>query len=98
MIALVAMILLGIYAIWGAMPDRRFTLANLRGLTPNQVVSRLGAPDVDPRLPKWGGWTPQNKYGELLVFSYVDKWRWRFFTYGVEFKNNQVVAVYVGEK
>lgn len=94
----VLLVLLGIYIYWGSKPDPRFTLVNLQGLTPDEVIARLGPPDVDPRLPKWGSWTPQNKYGELLIFTYRSGWDWRGFNYGVVFENNHVVKVSVGAK
>jgi hypothetical protein len=42
--------LVGIYFYWAARPDPRFTLANLQGLTPDQVIARLGPPEFDSRL------------------------------------------------
>src|SRR5271170_1868522 len=38
--------------------ESRFKLDKLRGLTPDEVIGRLGPPRVDPRLPKWGSWKP----------------------------------------
>lgn len=86
------------YIYWGANPDPRFNIAKLYGLTTNQVIAQLGPPDIDPRLPKFGSWTPNNRFGERLVFSYEDHWRWRGFTYGILFDNNRVVEARVGEK
>ena len=37
-------ILLVIYFYWGAIPNPQFTLAKLKGLTPRQVIARLGPP------------------------------------------------------
>src|ERR1700678_1451579 len=73
----ILLVLIGIYIYWGSKPDPRFTLAKLQGLTPDQVITRLGPPDMDPRLPKWGGWTPQNSGGTPLILYYEGGWEWR---------------------
>jgi len=93
-----------IYLVWGAFPNPRMNMQELGGLTPDQVVARLGSPHYDPRkLPH--PWTPEREAkGEdgPLTLCYGDSdffpWRWRGFGYAVVFENNQVVRVQVGSK
>ena len=90
--------LVAVYIYWGAIPDPRMNLASLKGMTPQQVISRLGPPRVDQRLPKFGGWTPaQQQTVGPLAFYYYDN-RWRGFEYAIIFNNNQVSDVKIGTK
>jgi hypothetical protein len=57
LIILVLVLILTSWVYLGVRSDPRITIDKLRGLTPNEVISRLGQPDVDPRLPAMGGWS-----------------------------------------
>ena len=71
------------YFIYGLNPDPRITLANLNGLTPTQVVARLGTPEYSA-LPT-----------EMI---YTTPLRWRQFAYTVWFESGKVVRVDINEK
>jgi len=81
------------YFYWGAFPNPQFTLANLKGLSPAQVIARLGPP-TDKRHAA----PPDDTTNEsLVVFDYEGRYRWGGFSYGVMFgKNNRVKYVFVG--
>jgi hypothetical protein len=83
----------GIWVYW--LP--RYSEKNLLGLTPNQVVERLGPPSYDPRRALFGstrpGWTNEEQDGPL-VLGYYRGWT----TVSIEFKNERVVAVWKSEK
>ena len=81
------------YIVWGVYPDPRFRLSKLRGLTPEQVIARLGPP-TDKRHAA----PPDDTTNEsLVVFDYEGRYRWGGFSYGVMFgKNNRVKYVFVG--
>lgn len=100
--------------IWGIRsPDPRYTMQNLGGLTPDQVIARLGPPPFpgDPRQgdredPKQKPWTPELE-GELgpLQFYYHDNGKTAVWIpphngheYGIIFKNGHVAEVLVGSK
>ena len=80
------------YFFWGAVPNPQFTLSNLKGLTPSQVIARLGSP-TDRRYS-----APPNTVDQsALTFDYEDPYRWSGFSYSVIFgKNNRVKWVLVG--
>jgi hypothetical protein len=91
----------GIYIGWGATPDARFSKNGLLGLTPDDVVARLGSPDFDDRVPppKGIGWTAAKEpaWGPMTM-RYLDRRRWRAFEYSVLFENGHVADVKVGAK
>jgi hypothetical protein len=96
---IIACVLLALYFYHGSHPDPRFTLSNLKGLTPSEVSNRLGPPVVDPRLAKWGGWTPNNEKDlGPLRFYYYDRYGWKGYEYAVVFENGKVVDVKYGTK
>ncbi len=80
-----------VYFYWGAFPNPQFTLSNLGGLTPHQVISRVGTPDMRFET------TPPDKNYSALTFDYDDPYRWCGFSYGVIFgRDNRVQWVLVG--
>jgi len=84
------------YLIWGALPDFRFSYEKLNGLTPGQVIGRVGPPDYDERKDTWNPWTSEKeKSGKCgpLRFYYEDRHSWRGIEYGIEFEDNHVVLV-----
>jgi hypothetical protein len=91
------------YVVWwvwaGAQPDPKFGIDNLRGLTPDQVIQRLGPPTSDPRRPEFGGWTPslEPKDGPL-VFIYDENRGWAGWGHGIVFDNGKVSKVVDGHK
>jgi hypothetical protein len=91
----IAIILLIAYGIWGAFPDPRFRLSKLRGLTPAQVVARLGPPTDERHVPPPG--SSENE--SLLIYDYASGYRLGGFSYGVIFgKDGRVRYVLVGSK
>jgi hypothetical protein len=72
----------GVWINW----EPKYDLKNLSGLTPDQVVQRLGPPWFDPRRDE--GWKSEKESG-LLVLAY------RSGTYGIviRFNNNKVVSI-----
>lgn len=79
------------YFYWGLFPSPQFTLANLKGLTPQQVISRVGTPAMKFQT------TPPDTDCSAMAFDYHDPWRWCGFSYGVIFgRNNRVQWVLVG--
>jgi hypothetical protein len=83
----------------GNYPDPRFQLSRLKGLTPAEVVSLCGDPDVDLRSARFGSWTPeQEATAGPLTFEYEDRWRWRGFGYLVVFHNGKVDQIRIGQK
>ena len=59
-VASIVGIVLG-YVLWGAAPNPDITLDRLGGLSPDQVIARLGRPSYDPRQPDRFGkriWPP----------------------------------------
>lgn len=86
-VARVAIASVVVYLLWGAFPDRSFEISKLRGLTPDQVIARLGEPTSRSRGEGDG----------KLFFGYQD-WRWREFRYGVVFRHGHVVKVTVNGK
>lgn len=95
-LVIILLVLLAIYIAWGANPDPRFALDKLQGLTPDEVIAQLGPPLEDPRLPKFGGWTPQT--GIPLILSYRGGLEWQDFYYGIVFDKNHVTKVNVATK
>jgi hypothetical protein len=72
--------------------DPRFSAQNLNGLTPHQVVKRVGPPDVDPRADRQHAWTPADEAaGEPLKFFYDRGWAGQ--EYMIVFKHDHVVSV-----
>jgi hypothetical protein len=105
-VAIVAAVFLGIagLTVWGWYPDSRINITELGGLTPIQVIARLGPPRSDPRAlsnsPRYKSWTPEHE-PELgpLVFYYHDSFpHWRGYEYEITFKNNHVVQVRMAHK
>ena len=101
-----ALLLLSISCfIWGKYPDPRFQTSKLIGLTPEEVIQRLGPPRVDPRIakpkpywPREAPWSPDNEAVQgPLRFYYYDH-RWMGFEYGIIFEHNRVSKVMVGSK
>jgi hypothetical protein len=85
--------------VWGALPDSRFTMDKLGGLTPEQVIDRVGPPDYDGRNDTSDPWTPEKeKEGKCgpLILTYKDRHSWRGIEYGIEFEDNHVVLVQSG--
>jgi len=67
-------------------PDQRFELSKLRGLTPTQIIAKFGEPAM-----KW-----TNGNGELnYVYSHSRGWG---FVYDVTFKYSHVIDVTSGER
>jgi len=100
--------LIAVYVVWGAFPDPRITFGSLGGLTPDQVVAKIGPPHWDRRKPNaWGnpGWSAAGEArGEdgPLAFEYNGHfnngffpYRWFGWTYGVVFRNGRVAEVRV---
>ncbi len=84
-----------IYGIWGAYPNPEFKLSELRGLTPSQVIARLGQPMDKRQSPPPGSSSGRS----LLTFDYASKYRWGGFDYSVMFgRNGRVKYVLVGSK
>ena len=87
--------------VWGALPDSRFTMDKLGGLTPEQVIDRVGPPDYDGRNDTSDPWTPelekQGKTGRLKFF-YEDRRTWNGIEYGIQFEDGHVVQVDWGAK
>ncbi len=80
------------YFFWGAIPNPQFTLSNLKGLTPAQVIARLGSP-TDKRYSA----PPSTADQSALTYDYEDPYRWSGFSYSVIFgKNNRVQWVLIG--
>ena len=82
------------------MPDSRFTMDKLGGLTPEQVIDRV-EPDFDGRQDNSDPWTPEReKEGKTgcLKFFYEDRHTWNGIEYDIEFEDNHVVLVTVGER
>jgi hypothetical protein len=80
------------YFFWGAIPNPQFTLSNLKGLTPAQVIGLLGPP-TDKRYSA----PPNTSDQSALTYDYEDPYRWSGFSYSVIFgKNNRVRWVLVG--
>ena len=80
------------YIVWGAYPDPQFRLSKLKGLTPEQVIARLGPPTVKSHTAP-----PDTANESRLMFDYTDKYRLRGFEYSVIFgRNNRVEWVLVG--
>ncbi|HTV49297.1 MAG TPA: hypothetical protein VMG59_12735 [Phycisphaerae bacterium] len=78
---LLALLALYIVPVIFPIPDQRFELSKLRGLTPTQIVAKFGEPAV-----KW-----TNVNGELnYVYSHSRGWG---FVYDVTFKYNYVIDV-----
>ena len=96
---LILLLAAGIYFYAGARPDPRFSLTTLQGMTPEQVISRLGPPRIDQRLPQWGGWNArsENELGPLK-FYYYDRYGWKGYEYAIIFKDNHVADVRYGTK
>ena len=83
---------------WSWLPDSRITIEKLRGLTPDQVVARLGSPRHDPRKPQLDGWTPaQEPQLGPLMFGYYD-YSLAGREYLIIFEDNKVVEVRTGTK
>jgi hypothetical protein len=76
--------------------DSRITLQNLKGLTPTQVANQLGPPNVDPRLPRFGGWSTSQEatVGPLVLYYHGPMGQ----EYAIVFTNGQVSDVKVGRK
>jgi hypothetical protein len=95
-----------------SLPDSRIAVEKLRGLTPEQVIDRLGVPDIDPRQPKWGSWKPtiendraDSPDGSLappgpgrrdLIFYYYPRFSLVRREYAIIFEHNRVVDVKMG--
>ena len=84
LMCLAAFVVLVGYIVAGIVPDRSFEISKLRGLTPQQVITKFGK----PRMKWWGAGN--------LFFLYDDSWRWAAFRYSVIFKDGHVVKVRVG--
>jgi hypothetical protein len=86
------------YLVRGAYPDLRFNLNDLRGLTPEQVISRFGPPEIDDRKGP-NPWTParEHEWGPL-VFIYEGRHTWLDWGYGIVFEDNHVVKVTAAHK
>jgi hypothetical protein len=66
LVLLVIVVLLAAYCSWGSHPDPRMNMKHLGGLTPEQVIARLGPPRYDPRKPnpndpRYKPWTPDQE-------------------------------------
>lgn len=101
------------YIVWGAYPDPRMNMAELGGLTPDEVIARVGPPRIDPRktplyknpdghLETWNAdLAAKGAYGPL-TFIYNDSGsflcRWQGYEYALVFKNNRVARVVVATK
>jgi hypothetical protein len=77
--------------------DRRLSIQNLKGLSPNQVVTLLGNPKtMGPATESGGAWTPgdEKASGPLTYYYYG------YFgeEYAVKFEQNQVAMVAKGSK
>jgi|GEM_PF-5692809 len=97
----VFIVVLLLYSAWRVLPDSRFRMNTLGGLTPDQVIEKLGKPDYDSRYDKSNPWSMEReKNGEnvRLQFFYEDQERWVGYEYGVEFRDNHVITVRVGVK
>jgi hypothetical protein len=72
----------GVWINW----EPKYDLKNLSGLTPDQVVQRLGPPWFDPRATD--GWKSEQENGPLAL-------GYRSGAYGIviRFNNNKVVSV-----
>jgi len=81
----------------------RYQEKNLLGLSPDQVIARLGEPDYDPRKafplkgkPSTGwnttqpSWTSEEESGPLVLGYYL-----RWTTCRIEFHNDHVVNVQI---
>lgn len=88
----------GAWAYRGINGDPRMRIGNLRGLTPAEVVARLGPPDYDPRrlTPPW---TPADEQkGHPLKLYYHDRWSWLGHECGIVFKQGRVVQITAGTR
>jgi hypothetical protein len=92
----------------GIFPDQQMSLEKLHGLTPEEVISKLGTPRYDPRVPdprypQVHTWSPEREStAGPLQLEYNDQrfllCRWRGFGYMIGFENNHVSNVDVGAK
>lgn len=75
---------LAMFFIWGILPEPAFNLAKLKGMTPKQIVSRFGPPDV--------------KYTQRRqpVYVYYKALSWCDLSYAVLFKHGRVCNVAEG--
>jgi hypothetical protein len=103
-VLLIVVAVLAAYCTWGSHPDPMMNMKHLGGLTPDQVIARLGSPRWgDPRKPQPNSldkpWTPdQEAVRGPLTFYYYSRYRWRGFSYEIIFENNHVVRVLIGHK
>jgi hypothetical protein len=85
--------------VWNVLCSRwqaRFSIDNLRGLTPDEVISRLGPPDLDPRLPEFGGpWKAGDDQKRGALFFDYSAYGW---VYSIVFKNNHAYMIASGRK
>ncbi len=92
-------LLIALWAYRGLRWDPRFDIKTLGGLTPNQVISLLGPPTVDPRNYKPNGWTPAEEMaGDPLKFFYEDGYGWLGQEYAIIFRQDKVAEVKRGTK
>jgi len=99
------------YLLWGAdTPDPVVSMDAIGGLTPEQVISRLGPPDSDPRNPVRGAppgykpWTSEAEDGPLQLLYNDGDFPDSFFhphfghDYSIIFENGRVSQVVCGRK
>src|SRR5689334_1441194 len=95
-------VVLTVFAVWvyrGVRGDARMSVKKLKGLTPEQVIARVGPPEYDPRLPTYGSWTPADEAsGDPLKFYYHDPWSLLGHEYAIVFRGGRVVDVKTGTK
>ncbi|HEY1685504.1 MAG TPA: hypothetical protein VGG19_12130 [Tepidisphaeraceae bacterium] len=94
-VAVAYLLALFFWGIW--MPlEPAYQLKNLQGLTPSEVIKRLGTPWNDPRVVPWYAsksttwhvWKNEEEDGPLYI-DYVEGWDMCV----IGFHNNQVVSV-----
>jgi hypothetical protein len=93
--------LLLLFVICDGVPDLRFRMIRLGGLESEEVIGRVGPPDYDSAKDTSDPWTPEReKRGEVgrRQFFYEDRYRWPGYEYAIEFENNRVVSVHIGNK
>lgn len=74
----------GVWINW----EPKYDLKNLTGLTPAQVVQRLGTPYYDPRLPSTNGWKNEQVDGPLAL-----AYRSGVYYITIRFSGDKVVRV-----
>lgn len=90
LILCVLLLLLGLGGYRAFAWNPKYDLQRVQGLTPDEVIARLGQPDFDPRKQGWNEkeWGPlQFDYNEFFGKGYL-----------LTFENNHVVRVNRGRK